>query len=106
MPHVTGEHERPLAREPLVGRIDEAERAKDLLQRVQLAVNVADHSHPFCTVREKLRDVAMRGERPLNRQVLHHHVFHLQNVELIRRQAEDEATASEIFARADIRLPG
>ena len=106
MAHVAGEHERPFAREPLVGRIDEAERAQNPLQRLQLAVNVPDHAHPLCAVLEKLRDVAMRGERPLDRQVLHDHVFHLQDVELVRREAEDEATASEVLAGADVRLPG
>jgi hypothetical protein len=33
--HVSREHESPIAREPVVGRIDEAERAQNPLQRVQ-----------------------------------------------------------------------
>ena len=104
--HVSGEHESPLAREPVVARIDEAERTKNLLQRLQLAVNVPDDAHSLRAVLEKLRDVAMRGESPLDRHVLHDDVLHLKDVELVRREAEDEATASEVLAGADIHLPG
>ena len=86
--HVSGEHESPLARGPVVGRIDEAERAKNLLQRLQLAVNVPDDAHPLRAVLEKLRDVAMRGESRLDRHVLHDDVLHLKDVELVRSEAD------------------
>ena len=72
----------------------------------QLAVNVPDDAHPLRAVLEKLRDVAMRGEGRLDRHVLHDHVFHLKDVELVGCQAEDEATASEILTGADIQFPG
>ena len=52
--HVSGEHERPIARGPVVERIDEAERAKNLLQRLPFAVNVPDDAHPLRAVLEKL----------------------------------------------------
>jgi len=48
----------------------------------------------------------MRGERRLDRQVLHDHVLHLKHVELVRREAADEPTASEVLAGADVQLPG
>ena len=85
--HVSGEHERAVAREPMVERIDEAECAEDLLQRLQLAVDVANHAHPFRAVSEKLRDVAMRGQAPLDGHVFHADVLHLKDVQLVRRES-------------------
>ena len=106
MAHVSGEHESPLRRGPVVARIDETERTKNLLQRLQLAVNVPDDAHPLRAVLEKLRHIAMRGESRLDRHVLHDDVLHLKDVEFIGREAQDEATASEILTGADVHLPG
>ena len=79
---------------------------KNLLQRLQLAVNVPDDAHPLRAVLEKLRDVAMRGESRLDRHVLHDDVLHLKDVELVRSEADDEATSGEVLAGADVHLPG
>src|SRR4030095_14020130 len=50
---VSGEHERAIASRPVVARIDEAERAKHLLQRLPFAVHVSDDAHSLRAVLEK-----------------------------------------------------
>ena len=104
--HVPGEDERPVAREPSSDESMKPSARRTSFSACQLAVNVPDDAHPLRAVLEKLRDVTMRGECPLDRQVLHDDVLHLQDVELVRSQAEDEATPGEVLARADVHLPG
>jgi hypothetical protein len=88
---VSGEHERSIAPGPVVGRIDEAERAKNILRAVL----------------EKLRDViTMRGESRLDRHLLHDDILHLKEVELIGCNAENETASSEVLTGADIYLSG
>ena len=88
------------------GRIDEAERAEDLLQRLQLAMDVAHDTHPFRAVSEKLRDVAMRGQAPLDGHVCHADILHLKDVQLVRREPDDEPAPSQVVSGTDVHLPG
>lgn len=48
----------------------------------------------------------MLGESPLHRHIFHDDVLHLKGVERVRSEGEDEATASEVLAGADVHLPG
>ena len=40
----------------------------------------------------------MRGKSPLDRHVLDDDVLHLKDVELVRSDAEDQATSGEVLA--------
>jgi len=44
------------------------------------------------------------GESCLERSIVHDHVIHLEHVDFVRCQPEDEATASEVLTGADVDL--
>jgi hypothetical protein len=48
----------------------------------------------------------MCGESPLDRQIFHDHIFHLQDMQPIGNKAEDETTVGEVLAGADVRFSG
>src|SRR4029450_4550592 len=80
-------------------------RAKNILERLPFAMNVPDDAHSLRAVLEKRRDVTMRSEGRLNGHVLHDDVLHLENVDLVRCEAEDEATSGELLTGPYVHLP-
>ena len=106
MADVSGEHERPIARRPVVEGIDEPKGADDVLQRLQLAVDVADDPHPLCAGAEELRDVAVRSEDAFRGHILDADVLHLEHMQFVRRESDDEPAPGEVVAGSDVRLAG
>jgi hypothetical protein len=82
---VSGEHKRAIPGRPVSERVDEAERPEDLVQRLQLAVNIAHHANALRAVPKQLRHVSVRHQAALDRHVLDDDVFNLEHVQLVRR---------------------
>ena len=106
VPDVSGEDERAVPARTSGELVDEAERAEDLLQRLQLAVHIADHSHPLRAILEELRDVAVRCEAALDRHVLDEDVLHFKHVQFMRREPDFEAPPRQLVSGPDVHLTG
>src|SRR4029450_9868656 len=88
---VSGEHKRAITGRPVSELVDEAERPQDLVQRLQLAMNIAHNAPALRALPEQLRTVSVRDQAALDRHVLDDDVCNLEHVQLVRGQSEGKA---------------